>query len=121
MALISIVFMLPDPLMLYLFITSINENIQFARLEQTGNEYQRPLEQLLELVPQHRMLARHADSDTGIAQLKQQQGAIDAAFDALQKVDARIGLTLDFTPEGLAKHNRQGCDVADVRHEWETL
>ena len=34
--LISVFFMLPDSIMLYLFITGINENISFGRLEQTG-------------------------------------------------------------------------------------
>ena len=44
--LISIFFVMPDSLMLYLFITGINENIRFAQLEKKGNEYQRPLEEL---------------------------------------------------------------------------
>ena len=56
--LISIFFIMPDSLMLYLFITGINENIRFARMEKKGNEYQRPLEELLELMPQHRSLAQ---------------------------------------------------------------
>src|SRR5450432_1349411 len=54
LALISVLFMVPDSIMLYLFITSINENIHFAKLEQIGNEYQRALEPLLELIPEHR-------------------------------------------------------------------
>src|SRR5580658_457277 len=66
--LISILFVMPDSVMLYLFITAINANIQFARLEQKGNEYQRPLEDLLELIPQHGQLA--------LAALDGQQSAI---------------------------------------------
>jgi hypothetical protein len=58
--LISIFFVMPDSLMLYLFITGINANIHFALLEKKGNEYQRPLEELLELIPQHRMLAQRS-------------------------------------------------------------
>src|SRR6185503_1628429 len=54
--LISIFFVMPDCLMLYFFITGINANIRFAQLEKKGNEYQRPLEDLLELIPQHRAL-----------------------------------------------------------------
>jgi Amt family ammonium transporter len=119
LALISMVFMIPDSIMLYLFITSINENIHFARLEQTGNEYQRPLEPLLQLVPDHRLLARDAKSNAGA--LAQQEKQIDQAFDVLAEVDSRIGKQLDFTPEGLAKRNRQGCDVQSVRAEWEKL
>ncbi len=61
--LVSVLFMVPDSVMLYLFITGINENINFGRLEQQGNQYQRPLERLLELIPQHRMLARNPAED----------------------------------------------------------
>ena len=58
LALISIFFVLPDSVMLYLFITAINDNIEFAQMEQKGNQYQRPLETLLELIPQHRQFAQ---------------------------------------------------------------
>jgi hypothetical protein len=58
LALISIFFVMPDSVMLYLFITGINANIEFARLEQKGIEYQRPLETLLELIPEHRLLVQ---------------------------------------------------------------
>ena len=40
--LISVFFIMPDSLMLYLFITGINENIRFARMEKKGDEYPRP-------------------------------------------------------------------------------
>src|SRR5580692_10226637 len=99
--LISVFFMIPDSIMLYLFITSINENIHFAKLEQVGNEYQRPLEHLLQLVPKHRILARYPSATHAGNELAIEAAQIDAAFDVLQKVDARIGNTLDFTPEGL--------------------
>ncbi|MGC4031134.1 MAG: hypothetical protein QM754_05225 [Tepidisphaeraceae bacterium] len=58
LTLVSVIFVIPDSIMLYLFITSINENIQVARLEQTGNEYQRAVEPLLKLIPEHRLLTR---------------------------------------------------------------
>ncbi len=118
LALISILFMLPDSIMLYLFITSITENIHFAKLEQVGNEYQRPLERLLELVPQHRLMARRSSTSP---ELLVKQSEIEAAFSNLKQVDARIGPALDFTAEGLAKRNRKGCDVDNVQSEWETL
>ena len=121
LALISFIFVLPDSIMLYLFITSINENIHFARLEQVGNEYQRPLERLLELVPQQRLEARRTSGNVPATQLMARAGDIDTAFVRLEAVDARIGRTLDFTPQGLARRQRQGCDVASVRAEWERL
>ena len=53
--LISVFFLMPDSLMLYLFITGINTNIEFAKQEMKGNEYQRPLEDLLQILPRHAM------------------------------------------------------------------
>ncbi|HWE01408.1 MAG TPA: response regulator [Tepidisphaeraceae bacterium] len=121
LALISFVFVLPDSIMLYLFITSINETINFARLEQVGNEYQRPLERLLELAPRQRLEARRAPDRDRLARLRRTAAELDDAFDAVERVDHRIGKELGFTPEGLAKRQRQGCDVAGVRAEWREL
>src|SRR5882757_8699047 len=87
LALISFVFVIPDSIMMYLFITSINENIQFAKLEQVGNEYQRPLEHLLQSVPRHRLLARQLSARPAKEKLAAEAARIDAAFDVLRTVD----------------------------------
>jgi signal transduction histidine kinase/CheY-like chemotaxis protein/HPt (histidine-containing phosphotransfer) domain-containing protein len=121
LVLISFIFVIPDTIMLYLFITSINENIQFAKLEQTGNQYQRPLEQLLDQVPRRWLQARRASGKELTQRFADGEHDIDTSFVAVAKVDAQIGQSLDFTPEGLAKRNRQGCDVFSVRAEWEKL
>ena len=121
LALISLLFMLSDSIMLFLFITSINENIHFAKLEQVGNEYQRPLERLLDLVPRQRLDARRGTDHGPNAQYLARARDISEAFTAVEEVDVRLGRTLSFTPEGLAKRERQGCDVHTVRAEWEKL
>ncbi|HEY2341951.1 MAG TPA: hypothetical protein VGH90_02925, partial [Chthoniobacteraceae bacterium] len=123
LTLISIFFVMPDSVMLYLFITGINANIQIARLEKKGNEYQRPLEVLLELIPQHRTLAQGAiggelRSDD---ELKRKELQIDAAFDALEAVDGRIGQDLQFTDAGLAMRHREHYRPRLVRAEWDEL
>jgi len=107
--LISIFFVMPDSLMLYFFITGINANIEFARQEQKGNRYQRPLEELLEAIPQHLSLAEQvlAGGTATEEQLAQKEAQIDKAFDALEAVDAQIGVDLQFTDEGLAKRKRE--------------
>jgi PAS domain S-box-containing protein len=121
--LISIFFVMPDTVMLYLFITGINANIDFARMEEKGNEYQRPLEALLELIPQHRLLAQRAlgGGQPMQEEISRKQARIDAAFHALEAVDARIGDDLQFTDEGLAKRHREHYRVRTVRREWEDL
>ena len=118
--LISIFFMMPDTFMLIMFITGINADIQFATLEQHGNEYQRPLEQLLDLIPQHRLLmqrARHGET-AAAAMLPEVERNIDRAFDDLTRVDGRIGEELQFTKEGLASRGREKSNVRDVRKAW---
>ena len=82
LGLISIFFIMPDSVMLYLFITGINANLQFASLEKMGNTYQRPLEVLLELIPEHEFLAERALADgTGASvELTQKEVEIDTAF-----------------------------------------
>ena len=120
LALISILFVMPDSVMLYLFITAINANIQFARLEQKGNEYQRPLEDLLELIPQHGQLALRAlaGEQSARGELAKSEAQIDRTFDTLESVDARIGSDLEFTDAGLAKRKRERARVDLVRKEW---
>jgi PAS domain S-box-containing protein len=121
--LISIFFIMPDSLMLYLFITGINTNIRFAEWEKKGNEYQRPLEELLEFIPEHQTLAQQ--TPVGEAQankrLSSKQAQIEHAFETLQSVDARIGAQLQFTTEGLAKRKREHCRVETLRKEWREL
>ena len=121
--LISIFFVMPDSVMLYLFITGINANIQFARMEQKGNQYQRPLEELLELLPQDRQIAGRAlaGQSAAVGELPKKQAEIDSTFNALEEVDSRIGAVLQFTDEGLAKRKREHYRVSIVRKEWRDL
>jgi len=121
--LISVFFVLPDSVMLYLFITAINDNIEFAQMERKGNQYQRPLEKLLELIPQHRQLAQRVlDGDPAAGgDIARKAAEIDAAFRELEEVDARIGADLQFTDEGLAKRHREHYRVQTVNAEWEEL
>lgn len=121
--LICIFFVMPDSLMLYFFITGINANIRFAQLEKEGNEYQRPLEELLELIPQHAALA--LDAVAGKPQFREElaskQAQIDKRFGELEAVDARLGAELQFTDEGLAKHKREHYRTRTVLAEWQVL
>ncbi|MDB5327473.1 MAG: putative two-component sensor histidine kinase [Phycisphaerales bacterium] len=118
LTLVSVFFMIPDSIMLYLFITSINQNITVARLEQTGNEYQRAVEPLLDLIPQHRLLVRPDPALRDAHAIAAIQTQIDSAFTKLAAVDGRIGQDLDFTPEGLSKRNREACALQRVRDAW---
>ena len=104
-------------IVLYLIVTSVNKDIDFGRSERLGIEYQRPLERLLEFLPEHARLVR---SDNG-SQAAAAKSAIDAAFADLMEVDARIGPALQFTPAGLAQRKREHIRLAAVLDEWRQL
>jgi PAS domain S-box-containing protein len=118
--LISVAFMIPDSILLTLFLLDINSDIHFAESEQLGNEYQRPLERLLQYLPQHRVLTR--DLGVGLdptnAGLLSVQRRVDDAFAEAATIDARIGTKLRFTNEGLAKRHREHLRIASMRSEW---
>jgi Amt family ammonium transporter len=121
LALISFIFVVPDSLMLYLFITSINENIEFAKLEKVGNEFQRPVEKLLDLVPQQRLDARRLPDPATEARMQVRARKIDEAVAALLEVNGRLGQKLGFNYESLSKRQRVGCDATSVRDDWQSL
>ena len=115
--LISVLFMIPDTVLLCLFLFSINANIKFARWEKYGNEYQTPLEELLQLIPEHLL-----QSQVGLgSDEKRMEKKIDAAFEELAAVDNRIGRSLQFTEEGLVKRRREHLTVRNVAREWQEL
>jgi len=118
--LISVFFMIPDTVLLCLFLISINANIRFAKWEEYGNAYQRPLEELLNDLHNHSLAAQSAALGAGHS-LRQLQRRIDEHLDKLASVDGELGTQLQFTEEGLAKRRREHCRVATLRTEWHTL
>ena len=120
LALISIVFMIPDSVLLTLFLVSNHENVHFARLEQSGNAYQRPLESLLEGVSHHAAVTA-SGSPEGSPAVRGVEEEIERAFGDLSRVNARLGEELKFTRAGLAERGREHCDVALVAEEWKSL
>src|SRR5690349_18195925 len=118
---ISLTYSLPIAVMVCLIISGINKDITFARMEHFGDEYQRPLEQLLQSVPRHGLLA-HAvlSGDARLQdQLNAEQARVDKAVETLDAVDRRLGTTLQFTDEALAKRKRETARVSSVRSQWQ--
>ena len=112
---ISAAFSLPIGVLLFLMVRGLNEDIRFARWETYGDEYQRPLMALLHELPQHQLAAGNAARRAELA------GRIDSAFATLADVQARLGARLGFTPQELAKRQRDHVLPATVRHEWDEL
>ena len=115
--LISVFYFVPIVGLWYLMIQGINANLRFARAEIAGNEYQRPLMTLLDLIPQHQFAAL---SKTNVAPVPFET-QIDQAFGVLNAVQARLGEQLGFTPVELAKRKRDHVMPSIVAKEWADL
>jgi len=118
-AMISMAFALPIMVLLWQMVAVINHDIDFARLETRGNAYQRPLAQLLDLIPRH--LLATENRATGEPDGAEIRDAIDAAFERLAQADAEHGEALEFTSEGLAKRQREHARADNVAAEWQQL
>ena len=124
LALMSALFVLPMSAMLTFMVKNLNETvIEFARLELRGNEYQRPLEEILDVVQRHQLAAqRVADGDSSLtSQVTQLQAQVDRAFEMLDAADARHGAALEFTADALRKLGREGAKPAALRSKWQDL
>jgi len=117
--LISISFSLPIVVLLGMLVVQINSSINFARWELSGNEYLRPLVELLDLIPQNELAIKFAGPSKD--QLSQLHSRIDKAFAVLEAVNQKSGETLQFTAEGLAKRKREHVVLENVKREWQEL
>jgi methyl-accepting chemotaxis protein len=114
LALLAVVFVVPlTAIIVWLILQSINPNIEVASLEQAGDAYQRPLEQLLDRVPQHRLAA--PGDRPRIA------GEIQQALQALVSAQSEYGDDLQFTQEGLSKRKRDQLLPAKVIERGKAL
>jgi hypothetical protein len=115
--LIALSFALPIAVLVYLTVINIDANITFAQWELKGDEYQRPLEDLLHYL-QAAQIALHTSGEAGAAATTKN---IDASFQRLEQEDRRLGTDLQFTEDGLAKRHREHERVTVVRQEWAGL
>jgi methyl-accepting chemotaxis protein len=107
----------------WLLVKGINPNIDFGLQEKRGNAFQRPLERLLEKVPEHGLAVRRAQD--GAAGAKERVPAlrreIDEAFAALAAAEKEYGEALRFSADELAKRKREGASTAPLLAKWEAL
>ncbi len=94
--LISLIFVLPLILTIIFLFLTINQGNEIAQKELYGNQYLRPLRQLMEQIPQSRLLAR--DYLNGSSSTKDillaKQAEIDQTFTRLATVQRDLGPTL---------------------------
>ncbi len=117
LVLISLAFSVPLMVLLFLMVRGINDNIAFAKAELRGNDYQRPLMDLLLNLPLHQIAARAQDKPA----LAAATARVDQAFGKLEAAQAKHGELLGFTPAELAKRKRDHVQLANVMRRWSEL
>ncbi len=98
-----------------------NSDIAFARQELSGSQYQRPLEQLLKLVPEHQALSNQANTSDSAMQIKGKANQIDSAFAALDALNIELGAKLSFDDAGLAARDRRSASTDHLRQDWQAV
>lgn len=91
-----LVFILPFTGVVYQLILEIDSRIAFAQQEIRGNIYLRPLDQLLEYLPQHQLL-NYQHSNLDQKELANNQAKIDSIFAELKGIDSQLGKALSTT------------------------
>lgn len=95
---IFLIFILPFTVVVYQLVSELNQQIDFAKKEQLGLQYNSPLRKLLEQLQQHRgLLYGYAKGENFSELLKQKELAIEESIAAVELVDKRLGLTLEAT------------------------
>ncbi|MGH7143210.1 MAG: methyl-accepting chemotaxis protein [Planctomycetota bacterium] len=125
---LNLAFLLPIALLFAFLVRETNRSIDFAQTEKSGDEYLRPLEELLDLIPQHKLAVQavlHAkDGQAKVqaqAELEDLGHRIDSAFDVLAEVDGRLKVTLQLTPADLDRRDRKDCRPELLRDAWNKL
>ncbi|MEN9572899.1 MAG: hypothetical protein RL514_754 [Verrucomicrobiota bacterium] len=123
LTLISVTFAVPIITLVTLLVMVSNEAINIAQLELQGNKFQRPLTELMDLVPRHGLLIQRVaggESNQAAAAV-QLQAQVDRAFEGLVVAEGEVGGALKFTTEELTKRKREHARAATLQRKWQEL
>src|SRR5690242_12685763 len=104
-------------------VTGVNKDINFTLQEKKGNAFQKPLEALLDAIPQHQWLASAVARGDQAAKtiMLEKEVQIDQIFADLESANSKYGEDLQFTDSGLSKRKRDGLDPRTVKANWQKL
>lgn len=117
--LIGFLFALPLTLVIYLLISEINSQVNFAQKEIYGNEYLRPLRQLRQHIPQLQLLD-YQPLNTNLSRPEfraELEATIDSKFQNLANTDSRIGSLLK-SSEKMNQTYLTWQNFKLRRHQW---
>ncbi len=120
LAVICIAVLVPMAVTTFFLLDEKRIKINFAEKELSGDEYLRPLSQLLQQVASHQQLTRRQGSgEPGLAaEVLAVERSIDAQFGVLQRVDGRLKGTLDTTLDELEVRGRGTALPAAIEQRW---
>jgi len=110
--LISLLFVLPLALTMFLLIGEINKGVSFAEKEIQGDKYLRPLRGLMQDIPRHKYLANvyMAGNPLVKGDMSAVETKIDSSFKSLETLDNELGQSLESTTSFKA-----------LKQEWQDL
>ncbi|HTO53083.1 MAG TPA: methyl-accepting chemotaxis protein [Myxococcota bacterium] len=109
-------FLLPTVLSSALLTRNLTHDISIAQLEIAGLRYQKPLVEIqMALVDYAERARSHAGGEGEPA------AAIDAAFRALESLQAELGKRLATTPESLARQDKADLELAKLEQAWSSV
>jgi serine phosphatase RsbU (regulator of sigma subunit) len=117
--LIGFLFAMPLTLVIYLLISEINNQVNFAQKEISGNQYLRPLRQLRQDIPKLQLLD-YQPLNTNLNQPEMRaelEAKIDSNFQNLTNTDSRLGNILNAT-EDFNNIYKNWQNFKRRRHQW---
>ncbi len=116
-------FSIPILMLLYFTISGINNNINVANLEISGNILLEPLTHLLVLVPQHQTLAKiaRAGDRSVLNNLATVTNLIENNFQILDRETKAVGESLQITAAGLRSAKMEELLPATIAAQWQIL
>ncbi len=119
----SLAFILPIALLLYFTVAGIHDDILFSRKQRWGDRVQRPLNELLYLLPRHQLLARFVQegNQTAVTELSTTAQQIESALTILHEAVERYGRVLQVDAVGLRETGMTALAPDALAQRWHSL
>ena len=104
----------------YLINKYTNKDIRIAVLEQYGNRFLQPLDDLIEHLPEHQALEqqRRQGDPAVAAALAASEAQVNRAFAELQARTSELGPALQYAGQDAAQQLRAGVQLAKLQQAW---
>lgn len=107
----------------YLINKYTNQDIDTAIMEQRGIQFIRPLDRILEVLPQHHALVLRSRAGGAVTagELAAMEEQVDRAFAAFEAVTAELGSAVQYSAKDLAQQKIAGPQLAIMIQEWQEI